>query len=247
MKGRPIIFTDHSVEGILAGRKTQTRRVIKPQPSDEWHPEVCQYAPTRVNRQGEEYPGEEVFGAADEDEGRVSSYGRPGDRLWVREAWRTFEDSTMLDGVLFRTDKEFVPIENCPRAADLWVVAHNNGIHGTKWRSPMFMPRWASRIKLEVTEIRVQRVQDISEEDARAEGVQPSSMTEEDIADMQISDYSPQLKKLSQLLGPGSFSHKFTYQTLWDEINSKRGKGEFAWKKNPWVWAITFRRLESYS
>ncbi|MFL6314771.1 MAG: hypothetical protein ACJ71W_21915 [Terriglobales bacterium] len=102
------------------------------------------------------------------------------------------------------------------------------------------MPRWASRLTLEITEVRVERVQDISEADAKAEGVEPFSMTQKNIDDCQISDESPDMKELARLLGPGSFSYKFTYQMLWDELNKKRG---FGWYKNPWVWVIEYKRV----
>ena len=100
----------------------------------------------------------------------------------------------------------------------------------------------ASRITMEITDVRVQRLQEISEDDAKAEGVEPWTMTEQEIADIQISDCHPDEKELARLMGPGGFSYRFTYQMLWDELNAKRG---FAWDTNPWVWAITFERAET--
>jgi hypothetical protein len=71
-------------------------------------------------------------------------------------------------------------------------------------------------------------------------------MTQQDIEDIQITDCSPDEKELARLMGPGSFSHKFTYQMLWDELNAKRDDGKYAWEKNPWVWVIEFKRVEAH-
>lgn len=172
LKERPILFSAPMVRAILEGRKTQTRRIVKPQPSEEWHPEVGIYAPTVVDRHGEEGPGADVYGASDEDEGRISAHGQPGDRLWVREGFRHYCNEWHCG----------VPVAHLTYLAD-------NG-HGIvsfasaeppvqKWwnkdKAPkptaIFMPRWASRITLEITEIRVQRLQEITQPDAQAEGV----------------------------------------------------------------------------
>jgi len=85
------------VQAILAGRKVQTRRIVKDQPSEDWHPEgVGLYAPTRVDQHGEEYPGTDVYGAADEDEGRICPYGKPGDRLWVAQEAETYSKTVPI-------------------------------------------------------------------------------------------------------------------------------------------------------
>lgn len=140
MTERPIIFSGDMVRAILDGRKTQTRRVMKPQPS-----------PADV------FVGDHGLGMGPQFR---CSYGQSGDRLWVRETWaceccgRTLEYRAVhgrCEGLSYRAD---------------------GGTGGSSgWRSPIHMPRWASRLTLDITEVRVQRVQEISEEDAVAEGV----------------------------------------------------------------------------
>jgi hypothetical protein len=238
VKERPILFSAPMVRAILEGRKTQTRRVI-PFPSTGafvlqetsdggWWPCVSMDGESADDGTGNEVP-------------MNCRYGGAGDRLWVKETFAAW----------YRTSVEY-PLEYEKIAGNLadWAALHGAGgiqiayradrDDDEGWRPSIFMPRWASRITLEVADVRVQQLQEITEEDAIAEGVEPYSMTARDIADCQISDCSPQEKELARLMGPGSFSHKFTYQMLWDELNAKRG---FGWEKNPWVWAITFKRV----
>lgn len=207
-KERPILFSGEMVRAILAGRKTQTRRVIKSQPNFDWSPSVGFYCPVVVDRHGHDELGPELYGAADEDDGRKSPYGKPGERLWVRETFCVCDDD---------------------QKNGMWAGEHPDHIHRadwngpdpqyegfSKWKSPIHMPRWASRILLEITDIRVEQVQDISEADAEAEGVKPTSHPSE--------------------------GHRESFAKLWNEINEKRG---FAWYTNPWVWIIEFRRIKN--
>lgn len=197
MKERPILFNTEMVKAILDGRKTQTRRVVKAKPME-----------------GDfiSYKGEALEALIRTH----SPYGVVGDRLWVREtfAFEVFSD-------------EFPPsiLSECCR---LWYKAggEKEQTGGTRlhlnkgrWRPSIHMPRWASRITLEITDIRVERVQDISEEDAKAEGADK----------LHIDD-----------LGQTWKSHKRGFETLWDSINDKRGYG---WNKNPWVWVVEFKRI----
>ncbi|MES2355582.1 MAG: hypothetical protein V4568_14530 [Pseudomonadota bacterium] len=125
-------------------------------------------------------------------------YGQPGYRLWVRETWQS---NLMKKGcVFYRADQ-----------ADI----------GLKWRPSIFMPRWASRITLEVTGVRVERVQDISEENSMAEGTG---------------------RWAAETVGHGEkyICHRHAFHTLWDSINAERG---FGWDLNPWVWVVEFKRL----
>jgi hypothetical protein len=228
---RPILFSAPMVRAILEGRKTQTRRVCTPT----------------------------AFYSNETRAKRPCPYGHPGDQLWVRETWNCFHDltdaeRTKQDKILRRfqdgkvrdivAEAMALPVGSGERraiyAADFgdWAYDPDSDLH---WRPSIFMPRWASRITLEITDVRVQRVQEISEEDALAEGVEPLSMTEQEIADLQISDSAPWEKKLAMAMGPGCFSHKFTFQMVWDSINAKRGYG---WSANPWVWAVTFRPFD---
>jgi len=136
MKERPILFSGPMVRAILEGRKTQTRRVVKPQPAH--------------------IPGIGTVLNIDTITGRACPYGNPGDRLWVREAWAhrrwMLGDASPNPTTVYRADGE--DLKGCAR-----------------WRPSIHMPRWASRIALEVVSVRVERLQDISEEDAKAEGI----------------------------------------------------------------------------
>lgn len=156
MKERPILFSAPMVRAILAGTKTQTRRAMKPQPhEDRMRLEVGLYHPTVIDRHGDEQPGEEKFGAWTEDgeQGWVCPYGQPGDRLWVREA---FQRAGGDSGWWYRATDAAADLGHSP-------VSH--------WRPSIHMPRAASRITLEITGIRVERLQDISDADVAAEGI----------------------------------------------------------------------------
>jgi len=218
MKERPILFSGEMVKAILEGRKTQTRRVVKIQPCDGWHPEVGIYAPTCIDRHGEEYPGAEVFGASDENEGRVCPYGQPGDRLWVRETLR-------------RDPKANIWYYAAGKPEDWVVVAPENHTESLVWAHhkegdvcvSIHMPRWASRITLEITDVKVERVKNISEQDARDEG-----------AGISLCEY-PQWDG-----DPNCY--RMLFRERWNNLNAKRG---FGWEKNPWVWVLEFKRVEA--
>lgn len=208
---RGMIFTGESVNGIMAGTKTMTRRIVKVELPDE---------PTKVSGQ--------KWGMVDGAFyycGVKCPYGVGGDRLWVREAWRTEERaSDMVDGVLFQ-DGTFRPIEDSGAAAILWIDAHANGKYGDGWRLPMFMPRWASRLTLEITGIRVERLQDITEEDAITEGI--SGWEHLGSYDGYDDDFQ---------------TAREVFRGLWDKLNGKHAP----WKENPWVWVISFKKLDSH-
>ena len=195
MKERPILFSSEMVQAILESRKSQTRRVIKPQP-----PEGVWFYRTIQNHI--EWISIDIMTGSINDETDIYKcpYGQPGDKLWVREMWHKHSD-----------DDEFCAGKIHYRATEICV--------GTKWHPSIFMPRWASRITLEITNIRVERVQDISEADAIAEGTAPSIVG----ADL---DY---------------LRYRAGYQTVWDSINAKRGYG---WDVNPWVWVVEFKRID---
>jgi hypothetical protein len=221
MTERPIIFSAPMVRAILDGRKTQTRRVAKPQPPD----------PADIwARAGIDYgwftddvtPG--VFRVAGpvwavRETGYPTQircpYGQPGDRLWVRE---TFCELSV-------PDPDTGEVEVAYRADDGWI--HNEPdskemLPGGRWRPSIHMPRWASRIDLEVTGVRVERVQDISGADVFAEGVDNGKS-------------NPKMGKRWENM------QRMAFQDLWDSINKKRG---FGWDTNPWVWVVEFRRVE---
>jgi hypothetical protein len=188
------------VRAILAGRKTQTRRVVK----GHWLPLVEEVM--KAN-------GRWVFETTSHE--LTTPYGKPGDRLWVREAWHT--DTVDLEAA--RAQHEDLmspsPIFYRAEAGIRWPHA------GWKWRPSIHMPRWASRITLEVTGVRVERAQEITWADIHAEGVECPT-----------HDF------------PGGFccgpctDMRSAWATLWDSINAKRGYG---WEKNPWIWVVEFK------
>lgn len=186
---RPIIFSGPMVRAILDGSKTQTRRIVKNSGDMEFDNNDPYFGPYWLSYATE---------AEGEDAKVRCPYGIPGDRLWVRETWALERDGTGCPddtGILYRATDPGWDDEDT----------------GLRWRPSIHMPRTASRILLEVTDVRVQGLKDISEDDARAEGYSPRS-----------PDY------------PVGWFHG-----LWDTIN-----GAGAWHQNPWVWAITFRRLQ---
>lgn len=183
------------VRAILAGRKTQFRRVMKPQPDF-----VAGYGNPGQKRTP--YSGGSVNPTIIQ-----CPYGAPGDRLWVRECWGASADTnpeTGMADVLFRADQ--VTKKVC------------------RWRSSVHMPRWACRIILEVASVRVERLQDISEEDAKAEGVTPTDFTGYEHPD-------------NPTLSSGAYRDGFI--DFWQSIH-----GSGSWDENPFVWAVEFRRLE---
>lgn len=170
-KERPIIFSGPMVRAILDGRKTQTRRIVNPQPCEGWMPHS--YCELHLMNGGEFVlsggaPIVVGWGVANEtgEDGRVCPYGGPGDRLWVR-------------------------------------------------RPKDFMPRWASRLTLEITDVRVERLQDITEEDAKSEGA-----TRKDCGDFGMETWTS------------------AFRNLWIDIN-----GRDSWNANPWVWVIDFKTV----
>lgn len=228
MPDRPIIFSAESVSAILEGRKTQTRRLV----TVPWQGSrrALPYEPYYVEEDGELMvdcsEADDSHGNGDYREASTClrcPYGQPGDRLWVRETWRFDGPPGSLPVVRFRSDCTALLIERLGEVASAAYLAWaRSGQRGYgRWRSPMFMPRWASRITLEVVEVRVQRLQEITEEDARAEGV-----------DFEATGPDPESPE-SLVCG---------FERLWDAINGKRA----TWASNPWVWAVTFRREEAH-
>lgn len=201
MNEKPILFSPEMVRAILEGRKTQTRRVMKPQPeANDWiDTPMCQY-------------------------------GHIGDLLWVRETWGTLPEYDSIKPS---------DLPNCPiyyNASQRYYPFSTISDIGKK-RPSIFMPRWASRITLMVTNVRVERVQDISEEDAIAEGIQRF--------DYGADSYKPEYCTIcfgTQELALGAMhtTAKGAFSRLWDSINSKRG---YSWASNPWVWIIEFERM----
>lgn len=218
MKERPIIFSAPMVRALLDGTKTQTRRPVKPQPpADAPLIYVGRYAPALIDRRGEMYPGADVFGA-EFDDGSDGAwcikcpYGAPGDRLWVKETIRLlpeFKPESEHAVSEFLADGEITKADAWP-----WKRRVLPSIH---------MPRGLSRITLEITEVRVQRLHQISDEDAVAEGCLPRPPPRGGTATVASFDMSSPIK---------------AFERLWRGIN-----GDDSWFANPWVWALTFKRV----
>lgn len=240
MAVRPISFTGPMVSAILDGRKTQTRRVLKPQPEPwrDYHLEGgCQSSDWSLSTGFYTEDGEHhQFGlwmhcAFHESRFRPLPCA-PGDLLWVKEAWAKVGDGPD-------------DIHACPdlRCHAYYRVGSTNA-EQQRWRSSRYMPRWASRITLRVTDVRVQQVQDISDEDARAEGCVESY----EIVDVVQRPYGPQEIHDDRWRVPGVHDDYETsfddaglcYADIWDSINAKHGHG---WEANPWVAAYTFEPI----
>lgn len=203
MKERPILFSTEMVKAILEGRKTQTRRVIKPQPND------IRESPF-VKSGIETTHGYEI----------KPKY-EPGDRLWVRETWNVLDS----DGC---KPSDISPIKE--RA-----IYKANGDEYPFWRPSIFMPRWASRITLEVTNVRVERVRDISFENCLSEGCSDK---------YKHYDANCKHEVNGECCQGWHYGQKWNFYYLWNSINAKRGYG---WDVNPWVWVIEFKMVEDCS
>jgi hypothetical protein len=194
MNEHPILFSGAMVRAILKGRKSKTRRVIKPQPPHwKWNHDSFDERCINVSTD-------------DDNDGYyvICPYGKPGDRLWVKETW-AHDDLNCKD-------------VKCGNRDHIWWKAHEKKIVAdsfagdARWRSSRFMPRWASRITLEIMTVHVERLWEISAGDAMAEGIY--------VAHGSASTYID------------------TFMLLWNSINEKRG---FGWDVNPWVWVIEFK------
>ncbi|EAN4677860.1 hypothetical protein EHN46_02590 [Salmonella enterica] len=207
MNERGMIFNGEMVRAILEGRKTQTRRPIK-------------WKQTRFTEIGEREDGSNWPWS--EDTEKVCDYWHPcpfgavGDRIWVRETfgWQIRRDPVGGTGE-FRVYRATTP------DAVRYQTASGEAAP-MKWVPSIHMPRRASRITLEITDVRVERVQDISQRDAIAEGGPPDH---------------PSFSKISQEMGFIDWPRSWFAQTWWGIY------GREAWNTNPWVWAITFRRI----
>ncbi|MCD2460419.1 hypothetical protein LRM39_18285 [Enterobacter cloacae complex sp. 2021EL-01261] len=189
-----MIFNSEMVRAILDGRKTQTRRIIKPQP--------VMYE-----------PGQSIHVSDMINDALRCPFGSVGDRIWVRETWAE-AGAGAPDLKLYRANyPEHVPAhyENVPPVDEI------------RWTPSIHMPRWASRITLEIVGVRVERLQDISQADAVAEGAPQSH---------------PSIDAVSQQHGFPDFSRSWYGQT-WQSIY-----GAESWQFNPWVWVIEFKRIE---
>lgn len=234
MKERPILFSAPMVKAILEGRKTQTRRVVM---ADRYRHHSWQQGSARPSSGHLVFRVDEKWGASAWDAGNfpidpisVCPYGKPGDRLWVRESltlgcvqreamrpiMAVYQDSHGYMGV----EDKMAP--DAPEGSRSWCL---------KWKRvpSIHMPRWASRITLEITNVRVERVQEISYEDALAEGVMA---LDDETKDLAARFYGSATRPV------GAVDY---FRLLWNKLNNGRDLG---WDKNPWVWALSFKRIE---
>lgn len=227
MKERPILFSAPMVRAILDGRKTMTRRALNPQPDGGIQFGAIATPHGVVNGKGNPL---------------VCRYGKPGDRLWVRETWMAdpscdddaWDDHHVSwrewDGCGCRTRD--IPTQLC-KVENVIHKASWDGIEMVGWKPSIHMPRWASRILLEVTGVRVERLQDISEEDAIAEGVESLGPPEN------VWTRSNGEKRHWRERGYRSQA-ECLFSDLWKSIS-----GAESWDSNPWVWVIEFKVLQS--
>lgn len=242
-----MIFNGEMVRAILDWRKTQTRRIMKIQPSDGFHPthngydldlNAHWYTPGVVDKNGYLQPAKkDVFGVADENEGYIFPFGAVGDRIWVRETWGVVSYELDEDGRIqpWSPDRPATAIHEMPfgngyysghaiYAADgEFTWGDDDGYEDGRscWKPSIHMPRAACRMLLEITGVRVERLNSISQEDAQAEG-------------MELTGWRPTYSD------PDSGGEVWTpydnFAQLWESIY-----GEESWKANPWVWVIEFK------
>ncbi|KWF81260.1 hypothetical protein WL94_28205 [Burkholderia cepacia] len=228
MKERPILFSGPMVHAILDGRKTQTRRVVKlphNNPLGAWEP-------TTVGGGSVKYVGDipapemAAIWHTRTGECYVCPHGDVGDRLWVRETHevRRIGTETFDGGRPMRRYAGVAYLADGGRAEvdiDLNTYQALDAKESRGWSPSIHMPRWASRITLEITGVRVQRLRDITWDDAIAEGI-------------------PDPRRAARRVDPveGTVAQ---FRQLWDGLNAARGHG---WDTNPWVWVVAFRRIE---
>lgn len=217
MKEHPILFSTPMVQAILEGRKTQTRRIVKPQPPlDNEDDDIL------VER--DDCMGYPALVASWEGETQIHNvkfpYGVEGDILWVRETWRQLIDCTTGEKAGFTycaTDEEVAITESLEKRFKSKI----------KWKPSIHMPKEACRLFLKIKSVRVERLQDISEKDAIAEGVKMVD------GETMYQNY---------YLGEGTWetSAKNSFCSLWESIN-----GPESWEANPWVWVIEWEPSNS--
>ncbi|EML5398591.1 hypothetical protein RI828_001261 [Pseudomonas aeruginosa] len=214
---RPILFNEQMVRAILEGRKTVTRRVMKPQPMPSksgGHHWPCKIHQSMLHVERELQNGEGCWCGLAE---AACPYGQPGDRLWVRETWG-LQVQSYGGGA-----GEFI-VYRATNPDAIYCRSSEGREYPVKWKPSIHMRRHSSRILLEITAVRVERLQDISEEQALAEGVrgEPCDHARQACAD----------------IGCWGDTAKGAFGFLWESLN-----GEGSWAANPWVWVVEFKRV----
>lgn len=232
MKERPILFSGPMVRALIDGSKTQTRRIVRPRPwttgnyfaSGEYLTDLGYEGSRGQFWAGFRHPTMEPDSSALFEK---SPYGPLGDRLYVRETWA---QPTALDPgpTVYRADYPACVLpdfENIPPVNEI------------TWKPSIHMPRALSRLTLEVTGVRVERLTEISEDDAIAEGIEKIDTTECGNAVWKAYD-APDC-------GKGYLAPSYSYMTLWNSINAARDAPRgLGWDTNPWVWVVEFKRID---
>ena len=255
---KSILFNDEMVRAILDGRKTKTRRPLKPQPEDPpegWYPDAynhsdrwCFWGPRGTK-----------------DSGRCTlplfkcPFGQVGGQIYVRETFclehqvEYGQPPPFDDGRPIRYLRDGIPCNK--EFSEMWIQPHYRATDPTpelsyygseeeptvRWKPAIHMPRWASRITLEITDIRIERLQEITEEDAKAEGAREFQDLPPDPSpypygnEPRWSMEDP--RSTRECLG----SARYAFANLWERLYAKKGLG---WYANPWVWVLTFRRVK---
>lgn len=261
-KERPILFSTPMVQAILSNKKLQTRRIVKPQPealSSKLPIPVEQFVKDLVTKQKKGLLNISTKGATNGMAIPNCPYGEVGDLLWVREttkvgAWDHDENTVAFDykaspeliktpWVQFDDDEKFIELTdklikkldklgiepNVDEENECFTYKWDPGQSPFKWTPGIHMPKAAARIWLEITDIKIERLKDISEKDARNEGV-------ETVADG-YKNYMTKPKLISSL--PCFDTAYFSFLSLWESINGYESS-----ELNPWVWVITFKKVE---
>lgn len=226
MKERPILFKAEMVRAILSGQKTQTRRIVKLPSGYQW---LDIDVGTMVNAGGHKKHISDL----------KCKQGDVGDRLWVRE---TFALETQVESDQKPPHNDGRPIKYQGEFGDQWVQPHYRATdpvphlayedmpedvdHMCRWKPSILMPRWASRINLEIVSVRIERLHDIGRDGRAASDVLAEGITREQIAHQQKFFHPDDAPALA-------------YATLWNAIN-----GAGSWDLNPWVWVVEFNRVD---
>ncbi|EIX9519378.1 hypothetical protein [Klebsiella pneumoniae] len=216
MKERGMIFNGEMVRAILDGRKTQTRRIMAPQPADDIergifpNPEAIGWKSSLRHKHGS-------------TTAHFCPYGKPGDRIWVREAFRVHSRATDVATLVYKASERNSWTEQTHRVP---VSVCNKPATPEKWTPSLHMPRWASRILLEITDVRVERLNTISEEDARAEGIIDGGC---------LNCGEPEPCGCANPDPDATDAFAYLWQSIYGQEN---------WNANPWVWVIEFKRVE---
>lgn len=240
MKERPILFSGDMVRALLDGRKTQTRRIVKlphNNPLGQWEPTSIGGPNGGRTAAGDTVPLQGAIWHTRTGDSLMCPYGQPGDRLYVRETWAAYWGPPALgarvvtDAAVRQSDGSIAHASAAePLSVRYAADMDGEAPFGRKWKPSIHMPRWASRITLEVTGVRVERLQDISENDAVAEGIRQHGEKCGWVNECQLSDGKRHFDSSAYGM----------YRQLWDDLNAARGYG---WDANPWVWMIEFRRI----